>query len=312
MKTLEFIERAITEQNIVDGRCFVCGGEQSSGAGEHVMPKWLLTRLSLWSSMITLLNGTTLPYSQLKVPCCERCNNGFLSRIERDAQAIFAAGELKDANDVLVLGRWLAKILVGLLTKETKLYFDRRDRSKGFIVDAKFLDNFHLCHMILQTARKPTTFSCLHSDYPFSLYWYAVEDTEDDDFDFITDVVGNAVAIRIGRLGVVFVADGGLQMEAGAKGPHGLSGSKVSLRALRELILQIFYKSQLRDATHFYVNSETPEAINIEQVRVSPFTGMIPGTAMTQIFRPWDSEEMAAILSGMLDEAGNFSPPSRT
>ncbi|WP_189587397.1 hypothetical protein [Rhizobium leguminosarum] len=308
MKTFELIARALQEQSIVDGNCFACGRTPSSGAGEHVMPKWLLTRNSLWNSTITLLNGTTLPYSQLRVPCCKRCNNGFLSRVERDAQAIFAAEEVKGADNVLVLGRWMAKLLVGILTKETKLYLDRRDRSKGFIVDARFLDNFHLCHIILQTARKPTTFRCLHSDFPFSLYWYAVAGTGDDNFDFITDVFGNAVAIRVGRLAVVFVADGGLQMEVGAKGPHELSGREVSLRTFRELVIRIFYKSQLRDATHFYINSETPSAINVEQISVSPYTGLIPGTVMTQIFRPWDNDEMASVLANMLDGAGNFRP----
>jgi hypothetical protein len=310
VKTFELIERAIIEQNIVDGRCFACGGEPSSGAGEHIMPKWMLSQLSLWNDRITLLNGTKLPYSKLRVPCCEDCNNGFLSRIERDAQAIFIDGKLADTNDFLVLGRWLAKILVGILTKETKLFFNRRDRSKGFIVDAKFLDNFHLCHVILQTARKPTTFSCLHSNHPFSLYWYTVSGAADDDFDFITDVVGNAVAIRIGKLGVVFVADGGLQMEVGDKGPYGLSGSEVSLRVFRELVIRIFYKSQLRDATHFYINNESADSIHIEQVRVSPYTGLIPGTAITQIFRAWDNEDIAAFLSAVLDEAGNFRQPN--
>ena len=312
MKTFELIGRAIAEPSITDGRCFVCGGEPSSGAGEHVMPKWLLTKLSLWDSMITLINGTRLPYGQLRVPCCEQCNNGFLSRIERDVQAVVEAGELTDANDVLVVGRWLAKILVGILSKETKLYFDRRDRSKGFIVDARFLEDFHLCHVILQTARKPTTFNCLHSAYPFSLYWYKIDGASEDSFDFITDVLGNAVAIRIGGLGVVFVADGGLQMEIGAKGPYGLSGSNVSLGKFRQLVIHIFYKSQLRDATHFYINSETADTINIEQASVSPYTGMIPGTAETQMFRPWDNDEIATVLSTMLDENGNFRLTERS
>lgn len=271
-----------------------------------VIPKWLLTQLSLWDNSITLLNGTTLPYGQLKVPCCERCNNGILSQMEKGAQAIFASGQVKDTDDALVLGRWLAKILVGILTKETKLYLDRRDRSKGFIVDASFLENFHLCHLILQTARKPTTFSCLSSAYPFSLYWYTVDAAGNDDFDFITDIIGNAVAIRVGRLGVVFIADGGLQTEIGEKGPYGLSGSAVSIREFRELVIRIFYKARLRDATHFYMNSETDASINIDQVSVPPYTGLIPGTNITQIFRPWDDDEIAGILTAMLEESGNF------
>lgn len=312
MKTLEVIEKAIDPKSITDNRCFTCGDIPTKGVGEHIMPKWLLTQLDLWDSKLTLLNGTALPYRQLRVPCCEQCNNNFLSQIEDRAKAVFAAEEIRNADDVLILGRWMSKILVGILTAETRLHVDRRDRSKGFILDAKFLDNFHLCHVILQTARKQTTFSCLHSDYPFSLYWYIVEGADDDHFDFITDVRGNAVAIRIGRLGVVFVADGGLQMEVGNKGPYALSGSVVSMAKFRELVLRIFCKSQLRDATHFYINNESPDAITINQSHVKSYTGMIPGTRMIQIFQEWNEEEMLSILSMMIDEYGDFTSPSHS
>jgi len=297
MKILELIENAINHKSITGGRCFTCGGEPSRGLGEHVIPKWLLTQLSLWDSKLTLINGTRLPYRQLRVPCCEKCNNEFMSQIEDRAKAVFTAQQVRDGDDVLNLGRWMSKILVGILTVETRLLIDRQNPSKGFILDAKFLDNFHLCHLILQTARKQTSFSCLHSDYPFSLYWYIVDGAEASNFDFITDIWGNAVAIQIGRLGVVFVADGGLQMEVGEKGPYDLSGSVVSIAKFRELVIRIFYKSQLRDATHFYINSEMPDTMSVNQSHVTPYTGMIPGTEMIQIFRDWNEDEIRSVLN---------------
>lgn len=306
-RIFENIEKAILEESINSGQCFVCGEAPSTGSGEHVMPKWLLNQLSMWNSRITLLNGTKVQYGKLTIPCCEECNNGFLATLESDVQKIFAAGKIKNSNDVLAVGRWLAKLLVGILTKETKLKLDRRDGSKGSIVDARVLEDFHLCHLILQSARKNASFDCLHSDYPFSLYWYDVEASPDDDpFDLITDPIGNAVALRINRLGVVFVGDGGLQMQVGKKGPFALSGTTVKMAAFRELIVRIFFKSQLRDATHFYINNETQEGIKIQQVRVSPYTGLVPGTLETQIFRPWNEEHAVAVIKNLIDESGNW------
>ena len=72
---------------------------------------------------------------------------------------------------------------------------------------------------ILQS--QPTSFRCLHGDLPFSLYFYEISDNEENRaFDLSTNVVGQSVAIRIGRLGVIFVSDGGLQMHVGPKGPE--------------------------------------------------------------------------------------------
>lgn len=297
MIALEASHAAVSEANIRAKQCFACGRKPTTGAGEHVVPKWLQSKLGLFDERLTLLNGTQIPYRNLTVPCCSECNNGFLSAIEREVHPIFTRGTLI-AEDQLVLGRWLSKILIGILVKETSLSFDRRNPYSGSIVEPEFMDELQHCHFIMQSARKPTLFRCLHSDYPFSLYHYQIASSDPaDTFDLSTNIYGQSISIRIGALGVVFVNDGGFQLYAGAKGPFGLNGATVTPLQFAELTARIHFKAALRDATHIYVTFENDQVVQIEQLHVKSFSGYLPGTDEQQIFRAWDEEAFSYALA---------------
>jgi hypothetical protein len=170
MKVLELTDRAVLDSSITKKGCFACGGPPSSGIGEHVIPKWLQSRFLLFDERLTLLNGTLIPYRNLTVPCCIECNTGFLSKIENTVQPVFLRGGVSSEEEKLALARWLSKILLGLLIKETSLSFDRSQPILGTIVEPSFIDELRHCHFIMQSARKTTSFRCLHSEFPFSLY----------------------------------------------------------------------------------------------------------------------------------------------
>lgn len=294
---MEITQRAIASENIQQRRCFACGDAASTGQGEHIIPKWLQAKYSLNDQKLTLLNGTLIPYRQLTIPCCEQCNNGFLSGIERQVQAIQERGAVATPEEALALGRWMAKILIGILVKETSLLHDRRYPDLGRIVPSDFIEELHHCQLILQSARKATMFHCLHGAYPFSLYWYKIQDSAETRFDLSTNIVGQSVAIRAGGLGVVFVNDGGLQLNASDKGPFDLSGNSVAPHQFSELAARVHYKSSLRDATHFYINSETPNLLTIEQSGVRPYTSTILAGGEMQVFEPWDNKAFAYVAS---------------
>jgi hypothetical protein len=121
--------------------CFACGGPPSTGVGEHVIPKWLQHKSNLFNERLTLLNGTLVPYRNLTVPCCEACNNGFLSQIENAVQPIIERGTIETPGEKLLLGRWLSKILIGFLVKETSLLLDRKRPDSGPMVPAQFIED---------------------------------------------------------------------------------------------------------------------------------------------------------------------------
>lgn len=301
MKVMELTDRAVAESSIAAKKCFACGGSSSSGSGEHILPKWLQNECRLFDERLTLLNGTSIAYRHLTIPCCVDCNTGFLSDIERAVQPLFRRGRMDHREERLALARWLSKILIGMLVKETSLLFDRAQPDRGTIVDPSFIDQLRQCHFVLQSARKPTSFNCLHGEFPFSLYSYRIPDYgKDREFDLSTNVAGQSIAIRVGQLGAIFVNDGGFQMHVGPKGPFGLAGAELSGLQFREVAARAHYKAALRDATHFYLTAEDQDTIQIEQLHVRSFSGYLPGSDELRIFRDWDETGLSYAMSAYM------------
>src|SRR5690242_11096441 len=96
--------------------CFLCGAtlDVKRDSDEHVIPKWIQERYQLWDQKLHLLNVTTIPYRQLKIPCCSVCNSERLSRIEAQVQRACDAGrEAVQSLSPLTLFLWAGKILYG-------------------------------------------------------------------------------------------------------------------------------------------------------------------------------------------------------
>lgn len=297
MYVLELTAAAVSEKSIKERMCFVCGNPPSTGSGEHVIPLWLQRKCNLFDETLTLLNGTRLPYRKLTVPCCNACNTGFLSSIEKAVQPIFDSGEINTTNEKLMLGRWLSKLLIGFLVKETSLLIERSKPESEPIVPVNFLEELQHCHFILNTARKATIFRCLHGDLPFSLYYYKVSnEVRTEEFDLSTNILGNSVAIRIGGLAVIFINDGGLQMEIAPMGPFDLLGETLSEFQFQELAARVHYKAALRDATHTYITSENEGTIIIDQFSVKSYSGLKPGSRDINLFRKWDELELSHVI----------------
>lgn len=295
---LERVQAVSSEDVLLGKKCFACGGESSTGAGEHVLPRWLQKKYSLNNERLQLLNGTLIPYRQLTIPCCGDCNTTFLSNLENQVQALDGACFPLGPMQRLSLARWLAKILVGILTKEAVIPYDRREPSGGPIIPSSVLEHFNQAQLLIQTARKETKFSSLHCDFPFTLYGYQIEeDSRFGAFDLLTCVFGQSVAIRMGTIGAIFVNDGGLQHHVGFHGPFELNGHRLHPIQFSEIAARVHYKSMLRVATHAYQTVETPTEVRVEQLDVVPLTNETLPDGSWKIFEPWDDQECAKLIS---------------
>jgi len=175
--------------------CFICGKEATTE--EHVIPKWLQRKYDLWDQNLTLVNGTTLNYRKLKVPCCSECNNSFLSRIEIKIQAGTATDE--------EVWMWAVKLHYGIFKKDDFLEWDRKNPKYkiGTVVrndDPLELDR-HLVH-------------CIHGEFktdpsPFGSV-FRFEFNNDLEYYFSHMIEPPAICINTGRIGyVVFIKDTG-------------------------------------------------------------------------------------------------------
>lgn len=307
-------ERALNPVNISAGRCFLCGGEPTKGNGEHVIPKWLQNRFNLWDSKLGLLNGSLMPYRNLRVPACSVCNGEVLGKTENYVSKLSADNILKwSVSDSYEVGRWMAKILVGILYKEAALLRDQRHPELGPIIPPDAMDEMFLLHLLLQSWRKVILFSAIHTQHPFTLYVYALDEDKDyGSFNLSTNIFGKSICLRFGDLGFAFVGDGGLQHEMADLGPYGLARQQLHPIQFDELAARVHYKSALRDATHSYFHAEDADTFSFQQMAVVPYTKTKLPDGSDQVFRPWSLKQLAEVLESykvpgfehLIDEAG--------
>ena len=75
------------------------------------------------------------------------------------------------------VGRWMSKIFLGILIKESALPLNQRQPDQGNIVPLDYIDELFLMHLLVQSWRKKIIFNCLHTVHPFTLYVYQMMKT---------------------------------------------------------------------------------------------------------------------------------------
>src|SRR5262245_58398877 len=241
------------------GHCFYCGARLRVRTEEHVFPLWLQKRFQLQHQIITLLNGTTIKYSQLKVPCCRKCNNEHLSGLETRVKRHLQMPPRKLApRQQTDLFTWACKILLGILYKERLLPRDRREPNKGTILPETLHDPYETTHLIIQNARIQIDFFAEGKKrLPGSVFIFRLKAPTEVrmQFDFRDDINNLGVFLRLGNRGIIVAADGGaLDIEVGHLFRR---DGKPALHPLQfsELGAIAFYKLSLLNRTPTYIIS---------------------------------------------------------
>ena len=180
--------------------CFLCAEEVSKyqRSREHVFPRWMQQEFDLWDARMTLLNGTTLPYRQLTVTACRRCNNEVLSSLESEVARAFLAGpDAVRALDEERLFLWLGKFYYGLFFRELSLAIHRRNPDAGAILASDELRNYGIHHLLLRRLLGQIEWS----DFPASIFILEalVGDEAEANFDYADSFEQPFVALRCGR-----------------------------------------------------------------------------------------------------------------
>lgn len=210
----------VVRHQFAENICFLCGAKVVAGEDtvEHVIPKWVQGRFDLWNVSIHLLNGTLIRYRDLVIPCCPKCNNEHLARVEQQvSQCMLAGPQAVRAMDRIVLMQWLLKIFFGFLYREIFLPRNRAKPGEGTIVTAEDMEQFQLLHYMLQSVRVPMRFSAFGSDIPASIFVFEVKEPEQFKFDYKDDIIHRCMCFRIGRVGILVAFDMGAQTVEGAE-----------------------------------------------------------------------------------------------
>lgn len=245
-------------------RCFLCGRRLAEDrTDEDVIPRWVQREFGLGRAHLKLLNGTSIPYSQLKIPCCGPCNNEYLSRLENMVYRAWSDGyEAFSRLDRASLHVWLSKILIGLLVRETMLAFDRAEPGSRAIVPAPELERKFVLHALLQSVRLKMKVGF----QPWSIFIFPTRTCEipQEAFDLTDDADRLVICIRLGHIGVVAqLLDNGLSQQ-GLQGIHALAeGKKLHPTQLREFYAQVVYHSVLLRRTLKYIVLEGSNQIEV-------------------------------------------------
>ncbi|MBI5385670.1 MAG: hypothetical protein HZA90_13410 [Verrucomicrobia bacterium] len=269
--------------------CFFCAQpiHAKTSTEEHVIPRWVQQRFNLWNKRLTLLNGTTINYKHLTVPCCIDCNTQRLQPIESKLSAATLVGSAA----VRDIGReslfvWLGKIVYGLLYKQTQLPAKRALADSPPIMSARGILDFQKDIYFLQFARGEVRFP---NGLPASIFVFETQagDHPDLQWDYCDSIPTLVVGVKVGKVGIVAVLrDGGAQQVC-EKEYMELSPHPLHPLQFRELFAQIVYRSRLYNRVPKYMIVLEPCHVVIR----------IPDGTGGPIFDQAHAEDYAKILS---------------
>ena len=194
--------------------CFLCWTPltDDNRTDEHVFPKWMQEDFSLFSQPLTLPNKTWIPYRQIRVPCCKRCNNEALSRLEQ-----MVANAVRSGFDDFVHGvpkkeqfLWLQCLFYKMLYRDMSLLSDRSKQDGRTISSPLDLASLRLSHAFLRGIDRTVEFTAC---FPASIYIVRTKTGPDPalNFDYMDSIPDVCMAIRMNDIGIVgLLRDGGL------------------------------------------------------------------------------------------------------
>lgn len=280
---------AVLKRTFGFSTCFLCGRrlDEKNRANEHVIPKWIQKKFKLANQQLRLLNGTTIPYRQLTIPCCYICNNRLLQPIEKKMSSAVDQGaksvRAMDPQDVFI---WLGKMFYGLLYRELFLPWDRSGKIKGQIISKGLLKQYEMHHLFLQSVRVPMRFEGF---FPASILVVSTQEPHDPRFgwDFRDELRTMCIGCRIGKVGILgILQDGGAQKQFFPL--LKLAGRNLHPIQFLEVTAQVTYKAMLMNRVPKYV------IIDSEPKRV--IQTPLQGFSAKPIFDDWNQEHYAQVL----------------
>jgi len=297
-----------------DDHCFLCGCSLDDGtrSDEHVIPKWLQAKYRLWDQRLVLLNDTDIPYRQLLIPCCARCNNEPLAELENEVSILLLQPfrSLTTVEEHRVF-QWCSKILYGLLHREMMLQVDRTGRSEGTIIKQEFLEGLTTFHHFMTSIRSPMRFEGF---VPYSLFvaetlTYSTAAKNFDYFDFI--VMGRpddltlvlCLAIRVEHYGIICVfQDNGFQRLHFKDQFDRFTGVPLHPIQFLELACKSACKHSLLSFSPKYHSLVSPDPA--DEIVVVPANS--PEGA---IWNDWNKERYASVFCKLAQRSGFDVPP---
>ena len=279
--------------------CFLCGTEldENNRSEEHVYPKWLQNKFSLWTQRLDLLNNTSICYKDLKVPCCIRCNEKMSSALEKPMEKAVSGGfDALSTIDRDIIYLWLSKLAFGILYKELSLRIDRTNPEKGYIVDEAGFREREAEFLLLQTILSNGQFA---GEKPYSMLLFRI--AEDDRFGnywAFDSPITHTFCMRMNDIGIIAnLLDNSFNEHVFFEVPEtkALLDERLHPMQFAELCAKFQYKSGL-----FVRNPSYAFILDDEGKPVYTLSLPISGVGYDE----WDQKQYAKVLAFFLQPLG--------
>jgi hypothetical protein len=273
-----------------DTQCFLCGKFLIDGSTrEHIFPRWLLHRFDLFDQRLNLINGTSIPYRHLTIPCCDECNSIYLSPIESIMQgALYEGPDRVQKVSPMTLYIWMGKIYYGLLFKDLSLLADRQDPAAGRLMNKETMENYRALHAFLQSSRMEIKFEGF---FPGSIFVFELSLDEDfPPFDYSDNPIGMTICIRMGNVGIITcLKDDGMIYSGLEQFYQKIREKRLNPIQFDELCAVVFYRaySMIRSGKYVGLTSEIQ----------TPTIVRIPGYSLKPYFDDWNYPILAQFLA---------------
>lgn len=274
-------------------RCFICGEKLSSNnTVEHIYPKWLQNDFDLWNKQLVLLNGTSIQYRNMVVPCCFECNEIMSRKLEKPVKEAVQKGYDEFINlDRKVIFQWLNKISYGALFKELSLKRELRNPNSEAIYTEENLKKHKMQYLFLKSTVQETKYV----NNPWSILIFKVKKQKDKQYWVYDNPFVKTYFMLLNDIGIIaHLMDNGCNQDFFMQFPHmvELMGKELHPIQFYELCARFHYKSALLKKSPFYINMFDKNN-GVDTI----ISHGIDGT----LYAEWDNETYSHILEFFLE-----------
>ena len=271
--------------------CFLTGQKLHSFKEEQisVFPEWILDRYSLRDKTFKMLEGSSLRYKDMKMPCFESVIENAITPLEEEIEKAFSVGydAVKEIPEERLF-QWMAKLMYGVLYQDISI--ERRKPvvdGKEFTLPLFLQERFGKLHSVLQSLVCPMD---LNGSKLWSIKVFKINISKDV-FNYKDETTNLNFSLGMNDFGIIAcLQDNGAVAIDQERITDIFLNKVLHPIQFQELSARFIYANYLLNSYAEYTMQSTEEKLIIES---APLTG----TANKPLFSYWDDDMFAQVLA---------------
>jgi hypothetical protein len=271
--------------------CFLTGQKLKSFKEEQisVFPEWILDRYELREKTFKMLEGSSLRYKDMRMPCAKDVIENAINPLEEEIEKAFTAGYdvVKEIPEERLF-QWMAKIMYGVLYQDISI--EKRKPvvdGKEFVLPLFLQERFGKLHSLLQSLVCPMD---LNGSKLWSIKVFKINISKDV-FNYKDETTNLNFSLGMNDFGIVAcLQDNGAVADDQQRLTDIFSNKVLHPVQFQEFSARFIYANYLLTYYAEYSMQSTEEKVSIE-------SAPLVGTANKPLFSYWDDDMFAQVLA---------------